>query len=355
MMSHAPTHSCKAADANCDARPGSIGRQAALALSLAGALLAQGCATASNRGDPLEPWNRQVFAFNESLDDAVLKPVAKGYKAITPEPVRSAFSNFVGNIKDVWSTANLFLQGRVKDGTLGVIRVSINSTLGLGGLIDMASPMQLDKPNEDLGQTLGVWGVKPGAYIVWPVLGPSTLRDSVGLPADLYFSSASSLGTYPREVNVLRAVELVHTRAGLLDAGNLIDDVALDKYAFMRDAYLQRRQNLIYEGDPPDEEPQPDPSLGPAQRGTGVPAAALPASAPASAARTSSSGRGVNEVAGAASSVAWQAASTERLACGAVWAPRAQGPAGQSAHITPFERTWSSQRRHAALEAHDDL
>lgn len=231
-----------------------------LAIVLAGAMLlgaVQGCATRQNP-DPLESWNRKVFAFNETLDSSVLKPAAEGYKAVTPEPVRTAFSNFLNNLKDVWSTANLFLQGRFKDGTLGVIRVTVNSTFGLAGLIDIATPMQLDKPNEDFGQTLGVWGVKPGAYIVWPVLGPSTLRDSVGIPGDLYFS-ASTLATYPREANVLRVTQVVHTRASLLDAGNLIDDVALDKYAFIRDAYLQRRQNLIYNGDPPEDEEPPEP------------------------------------------------------------------------------------------------
>lgn len=241
---------------HCSSRR-SAGRLAAV---LAGAVLLgvlQGCATRQNP-DPLEPWNRKVFAFNETLDSNVLKPMAEGYKAVTPEPVRTAFSNFLNNIKDVWSTANLFLQGRFKDGTLSVIRVTVNSTFGLGGLIDIATPMQLDKPNEDFGQTLGVWGVKPGAYIVWPVLGPSTLRDSVGIPGDLYFS-ASTLATYPREANVLRVTQVVHTRAGLLDAGNLIDDVALDKYAFIRDAYLQRRQNLIYNGDPPEDEEPPEP------------------------------------------------------------------------------------------------
>ncbi|MBI5925400.1 MAG: VacJ family lipoprotein [Aquabacterium sp.] len=223
---------------------------------LAGAL--QGCATRQNP-DPLEPWNRKVFGFNESLDANVLKPVAEGYKAVTPEPVRTAVSNFVGNIKEVWSTANLFLQGRFKDGTLGVIRVSVNSTLGLGGLIDIATPMQLYKSNEDFGQTLGVWGVKPGAYIVWPVLGSSTLRDSVGMPGDMYFSP-STLGTYPREENLLRALQIVNARASYLSATNLVDDVALDKYSFVRDAFLQRRQNLIYEGDPPEEEELDDPS-----------------------------------------------------------------------------------------------
>jgi phospholipid-binding lipoprotein MlaA len=228
---------------------------------LTGSLIAlgglQGCATQQNR-DPLESWNRKVFAFNESLDTNVLKPVATGYKTVTPEPVRNAFTNFVGNIKDVWSTANLFLQGRFKDGTLGVIRFTVNSTLGLAGLIDIATPMQLDKPNEDFGQTLGVWGVKPGAYIVWPLLGPSTLRDSISIPGDFYFS-ASLVGTYPRERNILTGMQFINLRANLLDASNLVDDVALDKYAFIRDAFLQRRQNLIYEGEPPDEEQPADP------------------------------------------------------------------------------------------------
>lgn len=253
-----------------------------LAIVLAGAMLLaalQGCATRQSP-DPLEPWNRKVFAFNETVDVYVLKPVAEGYKSVTPEPVRTAFSNFTSNIKDVWSTANLFLQGRFKDGTLGVIRVTVNTTFGLAGLIDIATPMQLDKPNEDLGQTLGVWGVKPGAYIVWPFLGPSTLRDSLSLPGDMYFS-ASTLGTYPRESNLLRAWQLVNTRANLLAAGNLIDDVALDKYAFMRDAYLQRRQNLIYEGDPPEEDEPPEPQR---QDLPEAPAAPVSPAAPASGA-----------------------------------------------------------------------
>jgi phospholipid-binding lipoprotein MlaA len=234
----------------------------------------QGCATQQNR-DPLESWNRKVFAFNESLDANVLKPVATGYKAVTPEPVRNAFTNFVGNIKDAWSTVNLFLQGRFKDGTLGVIRFTVNSTFGLVGLIDIATPMQLDKPNEDFGQTLGVWGVKPGAYIVWPLLGPSTLRDSVGIPADFYFS-ASIVGTYPRERNVLTTMQFINLRANLLAATNLVDDVALDKYAFIRDVFFQRRQNLIYEGNPPEEDEPEDP------RQESVPAPAEPASSSAS-------------------------------------------------------------------------
>lgn len=259
-----------------------------LGLVLAGAL--QGCATRQNP-DPLEPWNRKVFGFNEALDANVLKPVAEGYKAVTPEPVRTAFTNFVSNIKDVWSTANLFLQGRFKDGTLGVIRVTVNSTFGLGGLIDIATPMQLYKSNEDFGQTLGVWGVKPGAYVVWPVLGSSTLRDSVGIPGDMYFSP-STLGTYPREENLLRALQIVNARANYLSATNLVDDVALDKYSFVRDAYLQRRQNLIYEGDPPEEDELDDPSqpdnVAPPAAGASEAGAASAPDAPVKTAQTES-------------------------------------------------------------------
>lgn len=228
-------------------------RQAAmLGAALVLAFSLEGCATRQNP-DPLEPWNRQVFAFNESLDANVLRPVATGYNQVTPEPVRNTLRNVFNNIRDVWSTVNLVLQGRLRDATVSVMRVTINTTLGFGGLVDWATPMRLERPNEDFGQTLGVWGVKPGAYIVWPVLGSSTLRDSVGIPGDLYFS-ASTFGETDMAVAGLASLQLVSVRAGLLAATGLLDDVALDKYAFTRDAYLQRRQNLIYEGNPPEED-----------------------------------------------------------------------------------------------------
>ncbi len=264
------------------AKPWAVLR-ATLWAALIGVLLLQGCATQQNRGDPLESWNRKVFSFNESLDDNVLKPVAEGYVHVTPEPVRVAVRNFTGNLRDIWSTANLFLQGRLKDGALGVMRVSINSTLGLAGFIDLATPMQLDRANEDFGQTLGVWGVKPGAYIVWPLLGSSTLRDSVSIPGDMYFS-ASTLGDSTLQESGLLALQTVSVRASLLSASDLIDAVALDKYAFIRDAYLQRRQNLIYEGDPPeDDEPEPQDPSKPADDASGAAApSAVVASAPES-------------------------------------------------------------------------
>ena len=251
----------------------------AVALTLASGL--PGCATRQNP-DPLEPWNRQVFAFNESLDANVLRPVATGYNQVTPEPVRTSVRNFFNNVRDVWSTVNLFLQGRFRDGALSSMRVTINTTLGLAGLVDWATPMRLDRPNEDFGQTLGVWGVKPGAYIVWPLLGPSTLRDSVSIPGDLYFSG-SSFANSDRDVFLTSALQVVSLRASLLQASNLLDDVALDKYAFTRDAYLQRRQNLIYEGNPPEEDEDQDAEP--------VDAPAAPASEPAPAALPASAGQ----------------------------------------------------------------
>lgn len=257
-------------------RPGRAGRWLASAALLA---LLQACATPQNK-DPLEPWNRQVFSFNDKLDENVLQPLARGYNFVTPEPLRIGVRNVFNNISDIRSTANLFLQGRVADGVQGVVRVSVNTVLGLGGVLDIATPMQLERHNEDLGQTLGVWGVKPGAYIVWPLLGPSTLRDSVGIPGDFYFS-ASTLATYPREANVLTGLGIISLRADLLGASSLLDDVALDKYAFFREAYLQRRQNLIYEGNPPDDEEPQDPSEAPPEAAPAVPVpAASAASAP---------------------------------------------------------------------------
>lgn len=217
-----------------------------------------GCAT-SQSPDPLEPWNRGVFSFNERLDANVLKPVAEGYVKVTPSPVRTAVRNFFGNIDDVWSSLNLFLQGRFKDGSASVMRVAVNSTLGLGGVIDLATPMRLTRYREDLGQTLGYWGASPGAYLVWPVLGPSTVRDSANLATGMAFS-ATTLTDGAREDNALRLLDGISTRAAYLQATNLLNDVAIDKYAFTRDAYLQRRQSLIDEGQAlPDEEEEEPP------------------------------------------------------------------------------------------------
>lgn len=236
-------------------------RALACAVSLPVVLALSGCATAHSP-DPLESWNRGVFSFNETVDVHVLKPVAEGYVKVTPQPVRTGVRNFFGNIGDVWSSVNLFLQGRLKEGAVSTMRVAVNSTLGLGGLIDLATPMRLDRFNEDLGQTLGVWGAPSGAYIVWPLMGPSSVRDSANFVTSMTFS-ATTLIDGAREDNLARLLNVVSTRAAYLSATDLLDSVALDKYAFTRDAYLQRRQSLIDQGRTPaeveEEEEAPEP------------------------------------------------------------------------------------------------
>lgn len=253
-------------------------RRSAVVMALVCGAALQGCAT-RQQPDPFENLNRQVFAFNETVDENVLQPVARGYVTVTPEPVRIGVRNFFNNLRDVWSTVNLFLQGRFGEGATAIMRVSMNTTFGLAGLIDIATPMRLERPNEDLGQTLGVWGVGPGAYIVWPFLGPSTARDSLDIPPTYTFSGSMLVEGWKAEWGVT-ALNFVSVRADLLDAGNLVNDIALDKYAFIRDAYLQRRENLIHNGDPPDvddedEEPFIDESKEPEAPATPSPGAML--------------------------------------------------------------------------------
>lgn len=253
-------------------------RRSAVVMALVCGAALQGCAT-RQQPDPFENLNRQVFAFNETVDENVLQPVARGYVTVTPEPVRIGVRNFFNNLRDVWSTVNLFLQGRFGEGATAIMRVSMNTTFGLAGLIDIATPMRLERPNEDLGQTLGVWGVGPGAYIVWPLLGPSTARDSLDIPPTYTFSGSMLVEGWKAEWGVT-ALNFVSVRADLLDAGNLVNDIALDKYAFIRDAYLQRRENLIHNGDPPDvddedEEPFIDESKEPEAPATPSPGALL--------------------------------------------------------------------------------
>lgn len=195
---------------------------------------------ARNRLDPWENWNRKVFGFNEKLDENVLRPVATAYSDLVPSPARQAVDNFFGNFTDAWSAVNLFLQGRFKIGAQQTMRVAVNSVIGLAGLIDIATPAGLEKTTEDLGRTLGYWGIKTGPYIVWPVLGPSSLRDSVTLPVNTIYSPAYMFndGEYKVAITLL---QVVNTRANLLRVTDMLDGIALDKYTFVRDAYLQRR------------------------------------------------------------------------------------------------------------------
>jgi len=228
--------------------------------ALALALLVGGCAsvpaggaapTAAQKSDPWEAWNRKVFAFNDAVDNAVVKPVAEGYNKVVPQLVRTGIGNVFGNIGDVWSTANQFLQGKVQYGFEMTMRVLVNTLFGLGGLLDPATEMRLTRKSEDFGQTLGRWGMPPGPYLVLPFLGPSDLRDGVGLAVDLHVASPSRLADTTAGAYEISALQLVHTRADLLATTQLVGEVALDRYSFIRDAYLQRRLDQVYDGAPP--------------------------------------------------------------------------------------------------------
>jgi phospholipid-binding lipoprotein MlaA len=241
-----------------------------------------GCATTGgNPRDPLEGLNRAVFSFNEGVDNVIIKPVASGYKTLIPELARTGVTNFFSNLRDVWIGVNNILQGKVVDGASDFGRFAINSTVGMLGLFDIASNTGLEKHNEDFGQTLGRWGVGSGAYVVLPILGSSTLRDGLSL---LFIDWNGDPVWYMSNVparNTLIGVRLIDPRANLLDIGRLAEDAALDHYAYLRDAYLQRRRSLIYDGNPP---PEPDtdktPNSGdgkdaPAGAGTGLPPAQI--------------------------------------------------------------------------------
>ncbi|WP_457389086.1 MlaA family lipoprotein [Roseateles sp. P5_E1] len=223
-----------------------------LALSLAGCQTVKGVGTRIERAvdkvmgskgqrlDPWESWNRKVFAFNEKLDENVLKPVATAYTEIVPAPIRTGVDNFFGNIGDAWSAINLFLQGRFKAGVEQGMRFAVNSTLGLAGVLDIATEAGLEKNSQDFGKTLGKWGMGTGAYIVWPLFGPSSVRDSLALPVD-WQASPGVIFDDGRKKVAITALSLVNTRSNFLRAGEMLDGIALDKYTFYRDAYLQRR------------------------------------------------------------------------------------------------------------------
>jgi len=206
----------------------------------------------ANPVDPLEGWNRGVFAFNEKVDAAVLKPVATGYRKVVPEPVRKVVGNFFGNFEDAWSAVNHFLQGKPSSGVQMTMRVATNTVLGLGGLIDIASDAGLERQEEDLGQTFGRWGIGAGPYLVLPLLGPSSVRDAAALPLDRSASPSLAFHEDADRLGLL-TLDLVDTRARLLDAERLLNEIALDRYSFLRDAYLARRRSLVYDGEPPDE------------------------------------------------------------------------------------------------------
>lgn len=212
-----------------------------------------GCAsTVKNPNDPLEGFNRAMFGFNDKVDQVALKPAAKAYKASLPNFVQTGIGNFFGNLGDVPNVLNNFLQARIKDGMSDIARVAVNTIFGLGGLFDVATVGKLPKHDQDFGQTLGRWGVNSGPFLVLPLIGPTTMRDAAALPVDLKTDLWNY--TYPVGLrNAGTAIRIVDHRAYLLDASTLLEDAALDRYEFVRDAYLQRRQSKIYVRDNADK------------------------------------------------------------------------------------------------------
>ncbi len=211
------------------------------------AVMLSGCATQANK-DPLEGLNRGIYKFNDTADKAVIKPIAGAYKAVLPSPIRSGVNNFFGNLGTFVTAINDLLQFKFSKAMDDAGRFVINSTVGIFGVIDVASMDNVPKHNEDFGQTLGYWGVGNGAYLVLPFLGPSSLRDTSGLVVDILAFDPISYIDDPRTRNQLRLVAFVDKRAQYLPASDLLDEAALDPYVFMRDAYLQRRESQVNDG-----------------------------------------------------------------------------------------------------------
>jgi phospholipid-binding lipoprotein MlaA len=242
----------------------------ALLISLI-ALLA-GCAgiPGPNPRDPLEPFNRKVASFNEDVDSIVLKPVATAYRQGVPPIVRTGVANFFGNLQDAWTFVNSVLQWRIQDAGESLARVQINTTAGLLGIMDVASDLGIEKHKEDFGQTLGRWGVPPGPYIVLPLLGPSTLRDTLALPVDTKGDLVWRMphGDERTSLYVLRAVD---RRSNLLRVSDVVDQAALDKYSFTREAFLQKRRADVFDfkqgTDNDGEEPKDGEPAAPARGG----------------------------------------------------------------------------------------
>ena len=217
-------------------------------LAVAAALLA-GCTTVQTptKGDPFEGLNRTMFTVNDKLDQYALKPVAKGYVFITPQPVRDSVTNFFSNIGDVYIAANNLLQLKITDGVEDIMRIVINTVFGVGGLFDVATLAKLPKHENDLGLTLGHYGVPAGPYLVLPLFGPSTVRDAVGSIGNYYVNPLSYIDP-PGLSWALYGLNVINTRANLLSASDVLEGAALDKYSFVRNAYLQRRQYLLSDG-----------------------------------------------------------------------------------------------------------
>lgn len=221
---------------------------------LAGGVLALTCAGSAiaedNPLDPYEGFNRSMFAVHETIDTYATRPVAQVYDKAVPLPVKAGVGNFFGNVGDVWSGVNGALQGKFSDAGIDLARLLVNSTVGIFGLFDVASELGLEKHDEDFGQTLAVWGVGNGGYLFWPVIGPRTVRDTAGFGVDSYFDPIRQVQPVAVRNSVV-ALRVVDVRASLLPADKVVEEAAFDKYTYIRDAYLQRRRNQIYDGRPP--------------------------------------------------------------------------------------------------------
>lgn len=215
-------------------------------------LALQACATVktADARDPWEPMNRSVYQFNDAVDKAAIKPAAQLYVRVLPSFVRTGVGNFLGNLADVRTLANSALQFKVQATAETFMRINVNTFLGLGGLLDVASEMRLEKHSEDFGQTLGHWGVQSGPYVVLPLLGPSSLRDALALPVDMRADVALELPEQAAR-NAVAVSRVLDIRARLLPSLDVLMAASLDPYSFVRDAYLQKRRNDIYDGNPP--------------------------------------------------------------------------------------------------------
>ncbi|HEU5479911.1 MAG TPA: VacJ family lipoprotein [Candidatus Tumulicola sp.] len=225
---------------------------AALTCAAMLAAMLAGCATAPNRDDPFEPMNRESYKVHQVVDGHFIKPIAQAYVNYTPKPVQTVIANFFGNVDDVISVINDFLQGKLDKAGNDMGRVILNTGFGLAGMIDIASEAGIPKGNEDFGQTLGVWGFPQGPYLFIPVWGPTTVRDGSGSLIRLYAGPVGYIPDVPLR-NTLYGIGALNARAQALSAESVALSAALDPYAFIRRAYLQHRLYLLYDGKPPPE------------------------------------------------------------------------------------------------------
>jgi len=238
-------------------------RKPARAMGLLLALAAAHGGVMAAAADPRDPWesmNRRIYAFNDALDVAVVRPAAQVYVHVVPSLARTGVHNFLGNLGDVWSMANSALQLKGQATAETLMRVSVNTVFGLAGVLDVATEMGLEKRKEDFGQTLGYWGVPSGPYLVLPILGPSTVRDGVALPLDFKGDPGQNASDAATR-NTLTVLRVTDLRASLLKTVDTVKEASLDPYSFVRDAYLQKRENDIYDGNPPSDFDYADPDL----------------------------------------------------------------------------------------------